>query len=257
MPSPDPAPASRSASVLGCRVDAIGADEAVRRIVALAKGKQPSLVVTFGTEMAVFASRNPAFREIVNNAALSLCDTVGVAWAARMRGAPIGKRVAGVELIDPLCAALVPAELGVFLLGGKDDTAARAGEVLQERHPGLVVSGTRDGYFDVSQGPDVAAQIGASGARVLLAGLGSPRQEEWLTTYLRATGCGVGIGVGGSFDVLAGNVQRAPEVWRRLGLEWLYRLLAEPSRWRRQLALPTFVALALGERLRPGRRFVF
>ncbi len=241
--------------MLGCRVDALDEAQAVARIVELAKGKQPSLVVTFGTEMAVYASRNPGFRDLVNGAALWLCDTVGVAWAARMRGAPIGRRVAGVELIDPLCAALVSQRLGIFLLGGRGDTAARAAATLQQRHPGLIVSGTRDGYFDESQGPDVAAQIGASGARVLLAGLGSPRQEQWLTTYLAATGCGVGIGVGGSFDVIAGNVQRAPEGWRRVGLEWLYRLVAEPSRWRRQLALPAFVALALRERLFTGRRF--
>jgi N-acetylglucosaminyldiphosphoundecaprenol N-acetyl-beta-D-mannosaminyltransferase len=89
-----------------------------------------------------------------------------------------------------------------------------------------------------------------------LAGLGSPRQELWLAEHLAATGCGVGIGVGGSFDVIAGNVKRAPEAWRRFGLEWLYRLTSEPRRWRRQLALPQFVFLALRESWFPARRFV-
>jgi N-acetylglucosaminyldiphosphoundecaprenol N-acetyl-beta-D-mannosaminyltransferase len=216
--------------VLGCRVDAIGGEEAVREIVRLAAG---------------------------NASALSLCDTVGVLWAARMRGARLSERVAGVELMAPLSEALARAGLSVYLLGGKGDTARRAAEALKSLHPGLIIAGARDGYFADADSSAVADQIAASGARVLMAGLGSPRQELWLARHLAETGCTVGIGVGGSFDVIAGNVARAPATWRRLGLEWLYRLAAEPSRWRRQLALPKFVVLALWERLFPTRRFVF
>jgi N-acetylglucosaminyldiphosphoundecaprenol N-acetyl-beta-D-mannosaminyltransferase len=118
---------------------------------------------------------------------------------------------------------------------------------LLARHPKLVVSGARDGYFGPNDDASVARDIAASGARVLLAGLGFPRQELWLADNLPATGCAVGIGVGGSLDVLAGNVERAPAAWRSLNLEWLYRLVREPRRWRRQLALPAFVFLTLRE----------
>jgi N-acetylglucosaminyldiphosphoundecaprenol N-acetyl-beta-D-mannosaminyltransferase len=100
--------------------------------------------------------------------------------------------------------------------------------------------------------PGIVDEIRASGARLLLVGLGSPRQEFWLAENLAATGVGVGIGVGGSFDVIGGRVQRAPELWRRLGLEWLYRLVKEPQRWRRQLALPQFVWLVLLDTLGVG-----
>lgn len=243
--------------VLGCRVDAIGGAEAVRRIVELAREEKASLVVTLGTEMVVYAQRDPGFRDVVNGSALSLCDTVGVLWAARMRGAHLRERVTGVELIGPLCAALTREEAGVYLLGAKGDTAQHAAGALRTSHPGLTIVGARDGYFTDAESDGVAAAVRASGARVLLAGLGSPRQEMWLARHLAATGCAVGIGIGGSFDVIAGNVTRAPRAWRSLGLEWLYRLAAEPRRWRRQLALPTFVALALRERLFPNRRFVF
>jgi N-acetylglucosaminyldiphosphoundecaprenol N-acetyl-beta-D-mannosaminyltransferase len=245
-----------SAIVLGCRVDAVGTREAVRRIAELANQTGPSLVVTFGTEMAVRAQRDPAFRDLVNGSALSLCDTVGVLWAARASGGEFHERVAGIDLIDPLCAALARDGQPVYLLGGRGDTAARAAQALVARHPGLRVAGTLDGYFDDAASAAVAAAIRKSGARVLLAGLGSPRQERWLAENLAATACSVGIGVGGSFDVLAGNVRRAPAVWRNLGLEWFYRLVSEPSRWRRQLALPTFVALALRERVLGVRRLV-
>jgi N-acetylglucosaminyldiphosphoundecaprenol N-acetyl-beta-D-mannosaminyltransferase len=114
---------------------------------------------------------------------------------------------------------------------------------LKARFPGLVIAGARDGFFAQSESADVAAAIAASGARLLFAGMGSPRQEYWLDEHLRQTACGVGIGVGGSFDVIAGRVRRAPAFVRRVGLEWLYRLIKEPRRWRRQLALPRFVWL--------------
>jgi N-acetylglucosaminyldiphosphoundecaprenol N-acetyl-beta-D-mannosaminyltransferase len=242
------------ATILGCRVDALGTEAAVQRIVALARGSDPSLVVTLGTEMIVCAQSDKQFREVVNSSALSLCDTVGVLLAARLQGAPLRERVAGVELLEPLCAALAREALPIYFLGAKGDTAARAAAVLAARHPGLRVAGARDGYFSSNEDADVARAIRVSGARVLLAGLGSPRQELWLSSRLAESGCGVGIGVGGSLDVIAGNVARAPEAWRRLGLEWLYRLVREPSRWRRQLALPKFVLLALFERAtgKPG-----
>lgn len=244
----------QSVTILGCRVDAIGAADAVRRIVELSRGEAHALVVTLGTEMVVRARADAAFRRVVNASALSLCDTVGVLFAARLWGARVPERVAGVDLIEPLCVALAREGTPVYFLGSKGDTAARAAAALCERVPTLCLAGARDGYFAASDDAVVAVQIAASGARVLFLGLGSPRQEYWIAAHLVQTGCAVGIGVGGSFDVLAGNVQRAPQMWRRLNLEWLYRLVREPTRLRRQLALPMFIVFALGERLRPGPR---
>jgi N-acetylglucosaminyldiphosphoundecaprenol N-acetyl-beta-D-mannosaminyltransferase len=235
-------------TILGCRVDVIGSADAVARIAELANGNEPSIVVTLGTEMAVYARRNPRFRDIVNSSALSLCDTVGIKYAARLHGADVRERVAGIDIIDPLCAVLAERSVPIYLLGSKGDTARRAATGLQSRHPGLVVAGARDGYFAASEEGAISAAIAASGARVVFVGLGSPRQEIFLADHLKETGCAVGIGVGGSFDVLAGNVERAPALWQRLNLEWLYRLVREPKRWRRQLALPRFVWLALRER---------
>jgi N-acetylglucosaminyldiphosphoundecaprenol N-acetyl-beta-D-mannosaminyltransferase len=245
----------RQVTILGCRVDVIGCDEAVARIANLANGPDSSLVVTLGTEMAVYAQRDPRFREIVNGSALSLCDTVGIKYAARLHGADVRERVAGVDIIDPLCATFAERGIPIYLLGAKGDTARRAADALQARHPGLRVAGVRDGYFSAADESNVSAAIAASGARVIFVGLGSPRQEIFLADRLKETGCAVGIGVGGSFDVIAGNVERAPALWQRLNLEWLYRLVREPKRWRRQLALPRFVWLALWERAASTRRF--
>ena len=194
----------------------------------------------------------------MNDAELSLCDTIGMLLASRLRGGPLSERVTGVDMIEPLAARSAAGEnLRFFFFGGAPGVAERAAIALRQRHPGVEIVGTRDGYFAPGQSPTIVASIVASKANVLLVGLGSPKQEYWLQEYLDATKCGVGIGVGGSFDVLAGMVPRAPRVWRQVGLEWLYRLIREPSRWRRQLALPQFVFAATREAMiqrgsRPG-----
>jgi N-acetylglucosaminyldiphosphoundecaprenol N-acetyl-beta-D-mannosaminyltransferase len=242
------APATH-ANVLGCRVDALDTRAAVARIVDLAQSGGWHSVVTLGTEMVVRAQRDPEFRRVIDESSLSLCDTIGVLWAARLQGARIPERVSGVDLIEPLCAALAREKIPVYLLGGKGNTAERAAAELIARHPGLVVAGTRDGYYPANETVPLLERMRESGARVILVGLGSPRQEVWIHMYLPYSGANVGIGVGGSLDILAGNVRRAPALWRRLNLEWFYRLLSEPQRWRRQLALPIFVALWLRERV--------
>ncbi len=240
--------------VLGCRVDAVGPDEAVARIAQLANAGGAALVVTLGVEMVMAARTDATFRRIVNDAALVTCDTIGLLIASRLRGGPLRERVPGVELVPALAArSASTGDVRLYLLGGGGDTAQRAAEALRRDFPGATIAGARDGYFAPEESAAVAAAIRASGANVLLAGLGSPKQELWLSQYLAATGCGVGIGVGGSLDVYAGNVVRAPALVRRTGLEWAYRLATDPSRWRRQLALPRFALAALGETLTRGR----
>lgn len=204
--------------------------------------------------MIVHAQKDRTFRSIVNNAALSLCDTVGVLYAARLHDAYIQEPVTGVDIIAPLCEVLVREELSVYFLGAKGDTAARAAAAMQKQYPQLRVAGARDGYFSPAEDAAVAAHVAQSGAHMLLVGMGFPRQEYFIAQRLRETGCRLAMGVGGSFDVLAGNVQRAPASLRRLHLEWLYRLICEPHRWRRQLALPRFFCLALYEAIMEVRK---
>jgi N-acetylglucosaminyldiphosphoundecaprenol N-acetyl-beta-D-mannosaminyltransferase len=242
--------AARPASIdiLGCRVDAVEGDDAVARIVAAARGATPVRVVTLGVEMVMYAQRDERFRDLIASAELSLCDTIGILLASRVRGGPLRARVTGVDLIEPLArASATTADLRLFLFGGAPGVAERAAAALTARFPGVRIAGVRDGFFDATQSAAIAATIAASGATILLAGLGSPKQEFWLDDHLAATNARVGIGVGGSFDVIAGTKKRAPRLMQRLGLEWLFRLLQEPGRWRRQLALPRFAVAALRE----------
>jgi N-acetylglucosaminyldiphosphoundecaprenol N-acetyl-beta-D-mannosaminyltransferase len=240
--------------ILGCRLDLLDGDAATERILQNVRERAGAQVVTLGTEMVVYAQRDKRYRDVVNASALSLCDTVGLLSVARARGARLGERVTGIELVERLCERAAQEGISVYLLGGAPGIAQRAASELVRRFPGLNVAGTHDGYFGPEESNAVAQEICASGAQLLFVGMGFPRQEFWLSEQLQRTGCGAGIGVGGSFDVLSGNVRRAPEGWRRLGLEWLYRLFREPHRWRRQLALPQFVLLIAAEGMRS--RFV-
>jgi N-acetylglucosaminyldiphosphoundecaprenol N-acetyl-beta-D-mannosaminyltransferase len=239
-----------SIDILGCRVDAVDRASAVERIAALANGTTPSIVVTLGVEMVMYAQRDRRFRALIAQSALSLCDTIGLLLASRVRGGPLHERVTGVDLLGPLAQRSArTGDLRLYLFGGAPGVAEAAAGSLAAAHPGVRIAGSRNGYFAPEDSAAIAAAIAASGANAVLVGLGSPKQEFWLDENLRATGCGVGIGVGGSFDVLAGTAARAPHVMQRLGFEWLYRLVREPARWRRQLALPMFALAAIREAL--------
>jgi N-acetylglucosaminyldiphosphoundecaprenol N-acetyl-beta-D-mannosaminyltransferase len=239
-----------SVEILGCRLDLLDRNEATEAILRFAQADVGgALVVTLGTEMVVYAQHDSAFREVLNASALSLCDTVGVLTVARQRGAALRERVTGVELVERLCQRAAKEGLPVYFFGGAEGVAADAAAILEVRFPGLIVAGTRNGFFSKEEESAIVDAIRASGARILFVGLGSPRQELWLARNLSATGCGAGIGIGGSFDVISGRVKRAPAMYRRFGLEWFYRLMREPQRFRRQLALPYFVWLVALDRL--------
>ena len=225
-------------------------EEAQRRIAQLLGDHRFAQVVTFGSEMAMLARRDAAYREAVNAADLVVPDTVGVVIAARMLGQPVRERVAGVELIEKVCAACARDGTRIFLLGGTEGVAEQAAVALAQRHLGLKITGTHTGYFSEADDARVVDDIKASGAQLVFVALGFPKQELWVRAHAAKLGAVVCIGIGGSLDVISGRCKRAPAVMRKLGLEWLYRLLKEPQRLRRQLALPQFALLVTGQALR-------
>jgi N-acetylglucosaminyldiphosphoundecaprenol N-acetyl-beta-D-mannosaminyltransferase len=228
--------------ILGCGVDLVDTRGAVDRIVGFLGDASPAQVVTFGAEMAVYGVRDHGYRDVVNGADLVVGDTVGILWASRVLGSPLRERVAGIELVERLCDVVREP---VFFLGALDGVASSAAAALKTRHPSLRVAGTQHGFFSEGEAAAVAQAIRASGARLVLVALGFPRQEYWIRDHLPTLGSVTCIGVGGAFDVWAGKARRAPESWRRTGLEWLYRLVTEPSRLGRQLALPEFALRVL------------
>lgn len=204
------------------------------------------LVVTLGTEMVMHAQGDPEFRQAVEDADLVVPDSVGVLLASRYCGLTVPERVAGIDLVKAIARELPQARF--FLLGAAPGVAEEAAQGLERLAPGVQVVGTHHGYFQEDE--PVVEAIRASGANVLLAALGFPRQEHWMRAHGPASGARVGIGVGGTLDVLSGRVRRAPDWMIGLGLEWFYRLAAQPKRWMRMLALPKFVLQVLASRRR-------
>jgi len=200
--------------------------------------------------MAVLAARDERYRDTINAADLVVPDTIGVIWASRMLGRPLPGRVAGIELVEAVLAANAARGVRVFVLGAGAGAAESAAQSLATRFPGVVIAGMHHGFFAADHDEDVSRLVRSANANLVVVALGFPNQEYWIRENLNSIGGAVCIGVGGAVDVWAGRAARAPSGWRTLGLEWLYRLIREPNRFRRQLALPRFVILVLAQALR-------
>ncbi|MBQ6403399.1 MAG: WecB/TagA/CpsF family glycosyltransferase [Oscillospiraceae bacterium] len=235
--------------VCGIEFDDLSIREAVEKALWLMEEARSVIAVTPNAEIVLEAQRNRALRAVIRSAELVLADGTGVLQASRLQGKPLHHRVPGIDFCSALLARM--AELGqrVFLLGGVEGVAEEAGERLSARYPGLVIAGTHNGYFDAEESYELIEQINAAAPDLLIVCLGSPKQEIWMKRCQERLLVGMMIGLGGTLDVYAGRVKRAPERWRSLGLEWLYRLLHEPKRLRRVLRLPAIYALALFRRL--------
>ncbi len=227
-------------SILGVAVDDVTEDEAVDWVDRAIQGGRPAQVVTINPEFVMAAQRRADFRETLNAAGLAVPDGVGILWAGRLLGTPFRGRVPGVELSRRLAALCAARGYRLYLLGAAPGVAREAARLLQRECPGLVIAGTCAGSPAPDEEDDLVARIRAAAPHLLLVAYGAPRQDLWLRRNLPRLGAVVGIGVGGTFDYLSGRVPRAPAWLRRLGLEWLYRLVTQPWRWRRMLALPAF-----------------
>jgi N-acetylglucosaminyldiphosphoundecaprenol N-acetyl-beta-D-mannosaminyltransferase len=238
--------------VLGVRVDDVTYDEALARSAEFAASPVPRYVVTPNPEFVVLARKDATFRAILNQSDLAIPDGGGLLLAARLFGQPLREQVRGTDLCYGLVAMAPARGWRLFLLGAAPRVAEAAAERLRARYPGLVVAGTYAG--DASPAGDAVTRAAierAGRCDVLLVAYGAVRQEQWIARNLAGLDVGVAIGVGGVLDFMSGRVRRAPPLVRRLGVDWLFRLLIQPRRLRRQATtIPTFLALALYEAVR-------
>lgn len=234
--------------VLGVAFDDVTMDEAVDKAMALLEREGPHLVATPNPELVQRANKDPEFARILADADLVIPDGVGVMYAAKILGRPLKARVPGIDFASNLMKRMAETGKRLFLLGAAPGVAELAAVNLQAAYPGLVVCGTHDGYFK-EDGPAVQ-MIREAHADVVFVCLGAPKQEKWIAANGQATGARLLAGLGGSLDVFAGKVERAPERFQKLGLEWMYRLIKEPSRIGRMAKLPLFLVSAAGARLR-------
>ena len=212
----------------------------------------PHQIATVNPEFLMRARDDGDFRATLARAALCIPDGIGILLAARLRGDPLRERVAGSDLVPRLAAVAATQGWRLFFLGAAPGVAQEAASRLRTAHPDLLIVGCYAGSPAREEEAEIVARIRDSQADAVLVAYGAPGQDQWLGRNLAATGASVGIGVGGSLDFIAGTSRRAPRWLQQLGMEWLYRLLREPWRWRRQLALPRFAWLILTGRDDPG-----
>jgi N-acetylglucosaminyldiphosphoundecaprenol N-acetyl-beta-D-mannosaminyltransferase len=204
-----------------------------------------AFIVAVNPEKIMKAQNDKNLMEVLNRAHFRIPDGIGILIASRIKGGNIRKRVTGIDLMLHLCEAAAKNKRRVFLFGGKPGVAEKASESLKETFSSIQICGVLDGYTKDNQ--FIRDKINKANPDIIFVALGSPNQEYWIVDNMNEMSAKVFQGVGGSFDVISGRVKRAPIVYRKLGLEWLYRLVKEPVRWKRQIVLPKFLFKALKE----------
>lgn len=238
-------------SILGVPLDMVDMEAALERFKRLLATGGAGIIVTPNSEIVVNAGKDRELMDIIKSADLVIPDGIGLVYGSRLLGQPLKERVTGIDFLWRILDFLGREQGSVFLLGSKPGSrdlpsvAELAGQKMVEAFPGLRVAGTYHGYFNEDEEESVVNIIKESQADFLCVALGSPKQEKFMARYKDELGVKVAIGVGGSLDVWAGTVKRAPAFYQNHGLEWLYRLIQQPARYKRMGALPIFMIKVL------------
>lgn len=229
--------------VLGVPISNVTMQEAVEKVRSFVHSDKLHSVCTPNPEIVMLAKEDPHFMDVVRKADLVVPDGIGVVIASRLKkGETLPERVPGFDLVQNTMKDAVKEGYKYFFFGSKPGVADQAADKMRETYPGIQIVGTRDGYFKPEDEPRIIEEINASGANILLVALGAPRQETWIEKNRdKLPNVRVAIGVGGSLDGMAGIVKRAPEIYQKVGLEWFYRLMKQPTRFKRMLVLPVFL----------------
>jgi N-acetylglucosaminyldiphosphoundecaprenol N-acetyl-beta-D-mannosaminyltransferase len=238
--------------ILNLWVDPVDMDQALERVVFFVEqGSHPHCIFAVNPEKNFSVPKDPELWELFRQADLLIPDGIGVVVAARVLHGARFSRVPGVQLMHRICKLSSERGYKVFIYGSDEEVNREAAARLEILYPGIRIAGRSNGYVPPEKMDGLVDQINQSGAQVLFLALGSPRQEKWYASHRDAlTNVRVCQGIGGTLDTIAGKVKLAPENWQRLGLEWLYRLLSEPSRIKRQRVLPVFAVQVLWARLK-------
>lgn len=228
----------RKTDILGVNINNLTMNEAVEEVKRLLTLNRPSLVFTPNSEIIYAAKNDDSFRDILNSSDLNTPDGIGVVYASRILKQPMPERVPGFDLACNLFPHMNENGLKLFLFGGKEGVAETAAENILKKYPNIRIVGRQNGYFKDSS--EIISKINETSPDFLFVCLGAPKQEKWMYEHKDQLNCKVMMGVGGTLDVLANTAKRAPDFFIKLNIEWLYRLIKNPSRIGRMMALPKF-----------------
>lgn len=236
---------AESTAILGVEVDRLSMDQFLARIEDLIQQGGQHMVVTADSSMIYDAQHDAGLRDIIARADLVTPDSSGVTWAGNRLGKPFPEKVSGVDLVDRICALSALKGYRLFILGAEPGVAETAAEKLRLKHPGCNIVGARHGYFPAESDAVVAEEVGQFAPDVLFVAMGIPRQEKFIDQNRDRHKAKVAIGVGGSFDVYSGKAKRAPVFIQKARLEWLWRLMLNPSKYKKTMKLPKFMLAVL------------
>ena len=229
-------------NILGVPVDMVDKEQASAVFAEIFQQPGCSMIVTPNSEIVQNASKDEELRSLIASADLIIPDGIGLVYASKVMGFPLSERVTGIDFLESIIARLAQTGESIFFFGSKPGVADEAADRMKKKYPGLRVAGTQNGYFQPEEEALIVKQINESGADFLCVALGAPKQERFIAQHRdEFTSVRGAIGVGGSLDVWAGNLKRAPEFYRNHGLEWLYRFIQQPTRFKRMLTLPVFM----------------
>lgn len=227
--------------VMDVDIAAVTMKEAITLVERMAETGRPHLIATANAEMLMIAQKNSKLRHVLNQCDLVVPDGAGILWAGEQIGTPFPERVTGADLAEALLTLSPKKEWPVYFLGGAPGVAEKAAKCFGEKHGKLLMAGVHDGYFDQEEEKNIIREIRENGTKLLFVGMGVPKQETWLYEHKDELGPVVAMGVGGVFDIMAGNLKRAPLWMQKNRLEWAYRLFLQPSRIGRMMALPRYM----------------
>ena len=227
-------------SILGVKVHTLTIDKTLDILEKLTLDREPHMVITLNTEMVMLAQRNASFREIINNASLIIPDSMGLVWASRILGDKLPERIPGVDIVQHFGRIAGQNRFRLFLLGAAPGIAEQVAKIFQHRYQGVDIVGTYAGSPKLDEEEKICDMVNRSKAQVLLVAYKVPEQEFWIARNLNKLHVSIVMNVGGTFDFIAGVTKRAPKWMQNAGLEWFFRLVQQPQRWRRMLALPHF-----------------
>jgi N-acetylglucosaminyldiphosphoundecaprenol N-acetyl-beta-D-mannosaminyltransferase len=232
--------------ILGVPIHGLTMDQTIDVVDTAITEKRPMLISVVNAAKIVNMWRDEELRRSVLSGDLILADGMSVVWASRLLRRGLPERVAGIDLMVRMLALADDHGYRVYCLGARDEVLAALSERIKAEYPNLKLVGTRNGYYGEDEESAVAAEISEAAPDILFVGMSSPRKERFLARWASELNVPVCHGVGGSFDVLAGKVKRAPTAWQRFGVEWLYRVIQEPRRmWRRYLVTNVLFGLML------------
>ena len=229
--------------ILGVNIDNITLDEAgeITKDLIKKSNKSCQLIVAPNVEFIMAAQKDKDFFDILKSAKLATPDSVGVEIAAKLQKKPLKERIPGQAYFRKVLEVAEKEELTCYILGGKEDTPKRAVENIKKIYPNLKIVGYHEGFFEKDSEEEVIKQINSLQPNILFVAMGAPRQEKWIYKHQKELKVDVAAGQGGTLDYEAGNIKRAPECIQKIGIEWLWRLILQPSRIKRMIVLPIYL----------------